>query len=81
MANYTKTFELSVDDMELIETALRDTKQSLSTELIDQADDPLRPCDETRGIDADMKRITDLLGRLHNQKTFYRPSRGSYVSG
>ena len=81
MANYTKTFELSVDDMELIEAALRDTKQSLSTELIDQAEDPLRPCDETRGIDADMKRITDLLGRLHNQKTFYRPSRGSYVSG
>ena len=81
MAKYNKTFELSVEDMDLIEAALRDTKRSLSTELIDQAEDPLRPCEDTRTLDADMKRINDLLGRLHNQKNFYRPKSGAYVSG
>ena len=81
MPGYNTTFELTVEDMELIEDALRGSKQSLSSELIDHADDPLRPCSQTQGIDASMKRSNDLLGRLHNQKQFYRPSRGAYVSG
>ena len=88
MPGYNTTFELTVEDMELIEDALRGSKQSLSSELIDQADDPLRKCtttqrksESTQGIDASMKRSNDLLGRLHNQKQFYRPSRGAYVSG
>ena len=38
MPGYNRTFDLSVEDIELIETALRDSKQSLSNELIDQAD-------------------------------------------
>jgi hypothetical protein len=81
MAKYNKTFELSVEDMDLIEAALRDTKRGLSTDLIDKADDPLRPCEDTRGLDASMKRINDLLGRLHNQKNFYRPKTGAYIGG
>jgi len=81
MPKYNKTFELTVEDMELIETALRDTKRSLSTDLVEQADDPLRPCEDTRTLDASMKRINDLLGRLHNQKEFYRPKSGAYIGG
>lgn len=81
MPKYNKTFELSVEDMDLIENALRDSKRSLSSELIDQADDPLRPCANTRGLDASMKQINDLLGRLHNQKNFYRPNSGAYIGG
>jgi hypothetical protein len=68
------TFELTVDDMELIETALRIKKKSLAK----------RVTDLTK-VDADLKDtlhgIQDLLGRLHNQKEFYRPSNGSYVGG
>ena len=52
-------FDLSIEDMELIETALQRT----------QADSP-----------ADPRKVHDLLGRLHNQKVFYRPE-GTYVSG
>ena len=29
----------------------------------------------------DAKCINDILGKLHNQKTFYRPSDEPYVSG
>ena len=52
-------FDLSVEDMDLIEAAVRKS----------QAEDQ----DKAR-------EIHDLLGRLHNQKTFYRP-KGIYISG
>lgn len=52
-------FDLSPEDMELIETAL----QRSQTE------------DQTLS-----RKVHDLLGRLHNQKVFYRPN-GPYVSG
>jgi hypothetical protein len=52
-------FELSVDDMEMIESALL----------------------KSRSKDHfDVRKIHDLLGRLHNQKNFYRPN-GAYLSG
>lgn len=67
-------FELSVQDMELIEDALRTRKQSLSQRLT-----------STKTSDADLKEtlhsVHELLGRLHNQKEFYRPSKTAYVSG
>ena len=48
-------FELSVDDLDLIETALMHLEQT--------------------------KEVRELLGRLHNQKNWYRPKKGVYVSG
>jgi hypothetical protein len=29
----------------------------------------------------EVNQIHDLLGRLHNQKVFYRPKSGPYISG
>ena len=54
-------FELSIKDLDLIETALRSIQAG-----------------EKAG---DARSINDLLGRLHNQKIFFRPRRGTYVSG
>lgn len=81
MPGYNTKFDLTVEDMELIEDALRTTKRSLNSAVIEQAADPLRPCENTRDVDASMKRINDLLGRLHNQKKFYRPKSGAYIGG
>lgn len=50
-----KNFELSIEDIELIENSLR-------------------KMDQTR-------EISDLLGKIHNQKNWYRPKSDSYVSG
>ncbi|QFT81517.1 hypothetical protein FIU89_12910 [Roseovarius sp. THAF27] len=61
MARYNDTFELSVEDMDLIESALHSSKVN-------------QPEPVTR-------RIHDLLGRLHNQKVFYRPKSAPYVGG
>ena len=50
-----KKFELSVEDLELIENALLQQEQT--------------------------KKIQELLGRLHNQKNWYRPKDAIYVGG
>jgi predicted RNA-binding protein associated with RNAse of E/G family len=58
-------FNLSVRDIDIIESALRtqlDTK-------IDQNDEQA------------VKEIRDVLGRIHNQKNWYRPTKKPYISG
>lgn len=61
MSRFNKKFELSVEDMELIENALHQSK--------------------TQQPETVTRRIHDLLGRLHNQKVFYRPKSAPYVGG
>ena len=74
MAQANTTFELTVDDLELIETALIEKKRTLSLEMLDS-----RP--SAKDEPGHVRTIQDLLGRLHNQKEFYRPKRGVYVGG
>ncbi|MEY8831415.1 hypothetical protein AB9K34_23840 [Sedimentitalea sp. XS_ASV28] len=86
MAGYNKTFELTVNDIDRIETALRLHKQAVSRERIELADAQGATTDASRAerIDAELTAIHDLLGRLHNQKIFYRPAKAKkvpYVSG
>jgi len=67
-------FDLSVADLDLIETALRTRKQALAEDVQD-----------IHAVNDDLKStlhgIQDLLGRLHNQKEFFRPATGTYVGG
>ena len=62
------TFELTVKDIRIIEDALR-TKMS-----------------DTYGRDPEIlhtekKQINELLGKIHNQKNWYRPKNETYVGG
>jgi len=74
MTQPNTTFKLSVEDMDVIETALRKRKSSLSKSLA-----------EVEGANEELKgslvQIHELLGRLHNQKSFFRPKSGVYVGG
>ena len=70
MPKYNTTFELSVSDLDLIEDALRRAKLAQT-----QAD--LKAGKPKEGA----RQIHELLGKLHNQKTFYRPANGTYVGG
>ena len=70
MPKFNTQFELSVSDMALIEDALRASKLAKTQANVKE-----------RAADDGVRQIQDLLGRLHNQKTFYRPSKGPYVSG
>ena len=74
MARPNTKFDLSVQDMDLIEGALRTRKQMLSDQMVVGGAMDARLKDSLHGIQ-------DLLGRLHNQKEFYRPKGGAYVSG
>ena len=66
MPRPNRNIELTVEDMDLIEQALRARKAERTHE--DHS------CSEAR-------QIHELLGRLHNQKVFYRPSDAPYVGG
>ena len=78
MPRYNENFELSVEDLDLIETALRQSKRDLAGKLVetDEADN-----EEIQQIDQSVRRIHDLLGRLHNQKVFYRPQQQPSIGG
>lgn len=81
MPGYNKNFELSVDDIELIETALRAKKRDLSERAHDgegETDGVSLVCHDAA---EKVRTIHDLLGRIHNQKVFYRPRCQTYVSG
>ena len=66
-------FELSVKDISIIETALKNKIGRRSQRIIEGEDPEM--------LQQEMKEINDLLGRIHNQKSWYRPQQGVYVSG
>ncbi|MFL4471957.1 hypothetical protein ACERZ8_19510 [Tateyamaria armeniaca] len=70
MPKYNTTFELSIEELDLIEDALRRRKLA-------QTQSDLKAGKSGDGA----RQIHELLGKLHNQKTFYRPAKGTYVSG
>ena len=83
MARYNVNFELSVEDMDLIEGALRRSKSELSAQRwSEEATPELHESVRSKAkSDEEIRRIHDLLGRLHNQKVFYRPKSATYISG
>lgn len=81
MARYNVNFELTVEDVDLIEGALRQTKSSISSELIKRPSSGDASCEVAQDLDSSVRQIQDLLGRLHNQKVFYRPHGDVYVGG
>ena len=73
MPKYNTNFELSVDDLAQIEDSIRLRQAQLCAQ---RRDAPEHERDE---IEADLRSGEDLLGRLHQQKVFFRPQ--GYISG
>lgn len=65
-------FELDVRDIEIIESALR-SKAGRRGLAIAQGE-------TSDKLKSEMIEINDLMGRIHNQKNWYRP-KGKFVSG
>jgi len=76
MASYNKLFVLDIDDISLIETALHSKIKKLSDRVIFEELTAVTVCE----IEDEIKKTNDLLGKLHNQKRWYRP-KGTYISG
>ncbi|MCX7559175.1 hypothetical protein OS190_06305 [Sulfitobacter sp. F26204] len=81
MSGYNSTFQLTVDDMELIEEALRAHARELSMQKLVNPDANAERAKTNREIEENLRKGEALLGRLHDQKIFYRPKSDVYVSG
>ena len=67
------SFELSIRDIEVIESALR-AKAGRRGLAISEGD-------VSTQLHAEMIEITELLGRIHNQKNWYKPKDGRFQGG
>ena len=77
-------FKLTVRDIELIELALNHQLGRLANRRLTHIESTIVPeheLESVKEIDAEVKEIRDLLGRLHHQKNWYRPKDQVYVGG
>ena len=81
MPRYNRQFDLSIADVDLIEEALRARGRELCAMRRALSDADPADLPRIRVIEADQKAGEELLGRLHNQKIFYRPQNAVYVGG
>ncbi len=85
MTRYNPSFELTVADVDLIETALHQTKDVLSKRHLSR--EHLASLEgagnngKAQDLSETMQKIHDLLGKLHNQKVFFRPQNEVYLGG
>ena len=73
---YNRSFEIDVNEMEILESALRLKLSSLLDQRSMLEDDEC-----PKEIDDDLKKVQEFLGSIHNQKIWYRPKGKIYVSG
>lgn len=81
MPSYNREFDLSIADLDMIEEALRARGRELSGMRLALGDDNPAHLESIRVIENDQRQNEELLGRLHDQKTFYRPKKAVYVGG
>ena len=81
MPSYNRTFQLTIEDVDLIEEALRARGRELCRMRRALGDENPATMESIRVIEEDQRTGEELLGRLHSQKVFYRPNTPTYVSG
>tara|TARA_R110002094_G_scaffold197841_4_gene170177 strand:+ start:1824 stop:2069 length:246 start_codon:yes stop_codon:yes gene_type:complete len=81
MPSYNRTFQLTIEDVDLIEEALRARGRELCRMRRALSDENPATMEAVRVIEEDQRTGEELLGRLHGQKVFYRPKTSTYVSG
>ncbi|WP_108814586.1 hypothetical protein [Loktanella sp. Alg231-35] len=81
MPSYNRKFDLNIRDVELIEEALRARGRELSSMRLALSGDNPAHLESIRVIERDQRKNEELLGRMHDQKIFYRPKKAVYVSG
>ena len=84
MTKANTTFNLDIRDVELIENALNSIITKRSSTIINSADNRNVKPQDNCSLEAKIQiaELRDLLGRLHNQKIWYRPKKSAtYVGG
>ncbi len=81
MPSYNRNFDLSIADIDQIEEALRARGRELSRMRLALSEENPAHLESIRVIEQDQRTNEELLGRLHDQKIFYRPQKSVYVGG
>ncbi len=81
MPSYNRQFDLSIADVDLIEEALRARGRELCRMRRALSEENPAHLESIQVIEQDQRAGEELLGRLHDQKIFYRPSAEVYVGG
>ena len=81
MTGYNRSFDLTIADVDMIEEALRARGRELSSMRFALSEENPAHLEQIRVIDTDLREGEELLGRIHNQKVFYRPKSSIYVGG
>ena len=81
MPRYNRQFQLSVADVDLIEEALRARGRELCKMRRALSEENPAHLESIKVIEQDQRAGEELLGRLHDQKIFYRPQTSVYVGG
>ena len=81
MPKFNRNFELTIEDIDLIEEALRVRGRELCSARRALVSNDPADLVSIRVIDEDLARGEELLGKIHNQKIFYRPTSKVYVGG
>ena len=81
MPTFNRNFKLTLNDVDLIEEALRARGRELCKTRRALAEQNPADMESIRVIEQDQRDGEELLGRLHDQKIFYRPSSAVYVGG
>lgn len=81
MPSYNRSFDLTIADVDLIEEALRARGRELSSMRLALTEENPAHLETIRVIEADLRTGEELLGRIHNQKVFYRPRSSVYIGG
>ncbi len=81
MPRYNRQFELSIADVDLIEEALRARGRELCKMRRALSEENPAHMESIKVIEQDQRAGEELLGRLHDQKIFYRPKTAVYVGG
>lgn len=68
MPRYEKSFDLDESDIELIEDTIRNEIRTLTANKHDEVESD---SDNVVAMDAHIRKLNMLLGKLHNQKIWY----------
>ena len=83
MAKPNTKFTLGIEDIDIIENALNYQIGRLAEQRLTHVQSTVVPedkLDSVKRIDSEIAVIRNLLGRLHNQKVWYRP-KDTFVGG
>ena len=76
MSSYNTEFQLNIEELKTIEDSMLYRLKRLTTRRLTVKKDSSK-----EKIDIEVKHIQELMGKIHNQKEWWRPKNKVYISG